>query len=371
MCKPSIRSAIWFFLAASFRSAAAPASRPAGPILLSNDIVRIEIAHQSNGITERFLVKHAGAWISVAKNFGKTAASTTVEEFGGVQKATAQTVRKVEGSIVESIRGEGWSIERTIQLEGKLGWVHITNTFRPERPLRMHSYTDCFQTEFKPSWSYSPSVGGFNPDAKYKAPVILVQSGGTAFGIVPDLLSLNREALKRSNHVIDLNVPGTTTLKVGFIPARLAFHSVFTEDLDRSWIASEPVVNSYYLYLNGAAPANQAYRDAVRFHWEKFGRTELRYAADEQSGTDARYKQCGLFDDWRKAVWDDESPKEWLSVPMPDGSAGGAVSMLRAKEPKRSVYLSSWFNSLRTSYGMALYARRTDNANSWSWQSRQ
>lgn len=200
--------------------------------------------------------------------------------------------------------------------------------------------------------------GRIYPDAKYKAPLILVQSGGTAFGIVPDLLSLNREALKRSNHGIDLNVPGTTTLKVGFIPARLAFHSVFTEDLDRSWMASDPVVNSYYLYINGAAPENQAYRDAVRFHWEKFGRTELRYAADQQSGTDARYKHCGLWDDWRKAVWEDESPREWLSIPMPDGSAGGAVSMLRAQEPKRSVYLSAWFNSLRTSYGMALYARR-------------
>jgi len=56
---------------------------------------------------------------------------------------------------------------------------------------------------------------------------------------------------------------------------------------------------------------------------------------------------------------DVESPEEWLTVPMPDGSPEGAVSMLRAGKPRRSVYLGAWFNSLRTSYGMALYARRT------------
>jgi hypothetical protein len=35
--------------------------------------------------------------------------------------------------------------------------------------------------------------------------------------------------------------------------------------------------------------------------------------------------------------------------------------MRRAHAPKPSVYLSAWFNSLRTAYGMALYARRTEN----------
>lgn len=349
MRKPSC----WIFLAASVCQAA--------PVLLSNDAVRIEIIETSSGITERFLVKQSGKWVAVAKNDGKTAGSTTVEEFAGVQKATSQTVHKVGDAIVEMIRGAGWSIERTMQLEGKNGWVRVTNTFRPEHPLRMHSLSDRFQAESKPAWSYSPSVGGFNPDAKYKAPLILVQNGGLAFGIVPDLLSLNREVLKQCNHAIDLNVPGTTTLKVGFIPAQRALHSVYKEDLDRAWTASEPIVNSYYIYLNGAAPANLAYRDAVRFHWEKFGRTELRYAADEQSATDSKYKQCGLFDDWRKAVWDEESPREWLNIPLPDGSKGGAVRMLRAGKPKHSLYLSSWFNSLRTSYAMALYARRTNN----------
>ena len=38
--------------------------------------------------------------------------------------------------------------------------------------------------------------------------------------------------------------------------------------------------------------------------------------------------------------------------------------MVRSHRPKPSVYLGAWFNSLRTAYGMALYARRTGNKES-------
>jgi hypothetical protein len=37
-------------------------------------------------------------------------------------------------------------------------------------------------------WSFSPSVGGFNPDAQYKAPLLLVQTDSVALGIVPYIL---------------------------------------------------------------------------------------------------------------------------------------------------------------------------------------
>jgi hypothetical protein len=334
-------------------------SPAATPISLTSGGIRVDVNTAQNGITEQFWVKRGAAWVLVAKSAGRTAGPSSVAEFTGIQKNQEQTAGKEGDAIVETFKGDGWSVKRTIRADGNRGWLRVTSLLTPERPLTMHAFADTFQAVFTPSWSYSPSIGGYNPDAKYKAPLILVQSGSIAFGIVPDLLSLNREVLKRCNHAIDLNVPGKTALTVGFIPAKQAFHTVFKEDLDRTWTAGEVLENSYYIYLTGSAPANHAYQEAVRFHWEKFGRVEQAKAADEQSGTDPRYQRCGLFDDWRKAVWDVESPEAWLTVQMPDGSTGGAVSMLRAKAPQRSVYLGAWFNSLRTSYAMALYARRT------------
>jgi hypothetical protein len=136
-------------------------------------------------------------------------------------------------------------------------------------------------------------------------------------------------------------------------------HSVYREDLDRQWTLAQPIENSYFLYLAADAAPGEAYREAVRFHWDQFARRQIQDAASTQTGTDARYRQCNLFDDWRRVVWGQESPAEWLFVPLSDGSMGGAVKMLRWGAPDPSVYLGAWFNSLRTSYGMALYARRT------------
>src|SRR5262249_53093361 len=69
----------------------------------------------------------------------------------------------------------------------------------------------------------------------------------------------------------------------------------------------------------------------------------------------------GLWDDWRNQVWEKESRAQWLRVPLKEGSPGGAVRTLRWGRPDTSVYLSAWFNSLRTAVGMALYARRKDS----------
>jgi hypothetical protein len=335
----------------------------AAPVSLLGTGIRVDVYAVQGGVSEQFWARRGSTWILIAKSDGKTAGPSSVGGFSGVQRSKSPALAVKEGNaIIETFRGDGWTVKRTIRIEGDQGWLRVTSVLEPERPLTMHSFADSYQAVFKPAWSYSPSVGGYNPDAKYKAPLILVQSGSIAFGIVPDLLSLDRETLQRCNHAIDLNVPGRTALTVGFIPSRQAFHTVFKEDLDRSWTAGEAVENSYYIYLTGSAPVNQAYREAVRFHWQKFGRVEQTEAADEQSGTDPKYQRCGLWDDWRKAVWDVESPEEWLKVQMPDGSIGGAVSMLRARKPLPSVYLGAWFNSLRTSYGMALYARRTGDS---------
>jgi hypothetical protein len=125
---------------------------------------------------------------------------------------------------------------------------------------------------------------------------------------------LNRESIQRCPHSLDLDVPAGPRLSVGFIPARTNFHSVFMHDLDRTWAAEQPFVNSYYLLVTAAAPPGEAFRQAVRLHWEKFGRQELATAAPEQAGTDTAYKSLGLWDDWRNQVWEKESRVQWLAV---------------------------------------------------------
>jgi hypothetical protein len=325
--------------------------------------VRVEVILVNGQLHERFLSKGESGWIEIAVSDGLTQGATSIRGPGYViQKGLSSTVSKTAAGLIEEFQANNYTVRRIISLHGDGPWVEITSQLIHTGLASLHSFVDSFQASMQPDWSYSPSVGGFNPDAKYKAPLILVQSGHLAFAIVPDVLRLSREVLKRCNHTLDLDVPAGPLLSVGFIPAKRLYHSVYWEDADRTWTAGDIVENSYFLYVTANAPAAQAYRDAVRFHWSQFGRMEIPFAAAEQAGTAQEFLSCALWDDWRRIVWEQESRDKWLRVPLPDGTTGGAFGTLRWGRPKYSVYLGAWFNSLRTSLGMALYARRTHHA---------
>lgn len=311
---------------------------------LNGSRVRVEAVAGPGGLRERFLARDGAAWVDLAFGGGET-----------VELISADATTLAEELALGKLR-----VRRTLSLTAREHWLKVTTRLEGGFPATLDSFSDRYRAAIQPDWSYAPSVGGFVPDAQYKAPLIMVQSGRRALGVVPDVISLTRDMLRRSNHALDLDVPAGPILSVGFIPARQALHSVYRQDLDRLWSVDQPIENSYYMYLSADAQPGQAYREAVRFHWEQFARNELGGAAAAQAGTDPRYQQCGAWDEWRRAIWDEESPRNWLSFTLPDGSTGGAVRMMRWGEPRPSVYLGAWFNSLRTAYGMALYARRAE-----------
>jgi hypothetical protein len=327
--------------------------------VLTNDAVRVEIIVRAGRVQEEFFAKGPKGWVKLAVSDGDTLGALCLHDANGVVKTgTVLSVVRSRSQIAEDLEVAGLKIQRVISLTPDARWLRALTRVISEQPVRLHSFFDRFRTPIHPDWAFSPSVGGFNPDAMYKAPLILVQAEHSAFGIVPDVLSLDRNVLGLCNHALDLDVPAGPKLAVGFIPAEKAYHTVFQEDVDRTWFHDGALENSYYLYLSDAAPLKEAFRDAVRFHWEHFARTELVHAADEQSGTAPQYAVDHLWDDWRQTVWQQESRDEWISFVLPDGSVGGAVKMLHWSGADLSANLGAWFNSLRTAYGMALYARR-------------
>lgn len=322
----------------------------------------IEAAINDGRLQERYLAACNGAWVKVATTEPGQALGPVCVVTGEGTPLTG-IARKVslsgESMVEEFSAGEHCLVRKLTLLDGG-SWVRVVTSLELAGRFSLRQLADRFRFTRQADWSFSPSVGGFNPDAQYKAPLILVQSDRTAFGIVPDVAFFGREELKRCPHALDLDVPAGPMLSVGFMPARMASHSVYAPDTNRVWTADTTVRNAYYLLVTATAAPAQAYREAVRFHWERFGRVEQVRAAAQQVGTDARYRSLVLWDEWREMVWKQESPQRWLSVPLPDGSIGGGVRTERWG-PGPSVYLSSWFNTLRTSYGMALFAKRTGN----------
>jgi hypothetical protein len=337
-----------------------PAQAPP-PAVLSGARVRVEARVVQGLVEERYLARSGRDWVLLATAAGDSAGALSIHGSGGeVVPVLMREIVSDRTGLTERFEAGGQMVTRTIALDAEEAWLHVTTRVEPRPSLALHSFTDAFRFVDAPDWSYSPSVGGFNPDAKYKSAVILTQSGSKAFAIVPDLDALDKAALKRCNHALQLDVPGGPRLAVGFVPARRAFHTVFVPDEDRVWSAEDPVVNSYYLLLTASAAPGEAFREAVRFHWERFGRPAQATAALEQKGTDQAYRSLGLWDDWRKQVWDTESREQWLSTNV-DGVPAGAVRTVRWGGPRPSLYMSAWFNSVRTAMGMALYARRTHN----------
>jgi len=330
--------------------------------VLRSRTIAVEAEIKDGRLRERYLAMRDGTWVEVATaDSAEGLGPVSVMGGSGAMAGTVRAVTLSDGVLTEEFVLGEHRVIRKFSIEGDGPWLRVVTRLEPSGRLSLHRLCDRIKFSHGADWSYSPSVGGFNPDAQYKAPLILVQADRTALGIVPDVASLHREELERCNHALDLDVPGGPALAVGFMPARLASHSVYAMDGIRTWTADGSVENAYYVLVTASAVPGQAYREAVGLHWERFGRAQQAQAAAQQTGTDARYRSLSLWDDWREMVWKQESPQMWLSVPLGDGTIGGGVRT-RRWGPGPSVYLSSWFNTLRTSYGMALYARRSGNA---------
>ncbi len=347
---------------------------------LANDLVRVEAETVEGQLRERYLARRDREWVRVAD------AISPVAIVDGEGKEIPVAVRSVAADateLTEEFLAGGMRIERTVRLTTGSGWIRVAVRLTPTEGVRLHRFVDRFAFAQPADWSYAPSVGGFVSDALYKAPVVMVQAGRTAFGIVPDLRTLDRAALQRCSHALDLDVRGTPQLAVGFVPAHMARHSVYEEDKARSWTADGAVVNAYSLLVTATAEPGAAYREAVRFHWSEFGRPAQRLAAEQQRGTptskdlydwigskrpvpqqietDRRFPSLALWDDWRDVVWRVQTQENWLELPLPGGVTGGGVWTHRWG-PGPAIYLSAWFNTLRTSLGLALHARRTGDA---------
>ncbi|MCK6486908.1 MAG: carbohydrate porin [Planctomycetes bacterium] len=344
------------------------------PLRLTGDAVAVEAQVVDGALVERYLARRGAEWIEVARNAPGLCAGpvhlVVADRAGGsgafspfltsahAARGAGHRLSLADGTLTVMSEVEGSRLIRRIALDG--AWVKITTRLEPARPLWLRAFADQYLAAAKPDWSYAPSVGGFDPDAKYKSPLILAQSGRSAVGIIPELAALDRAALGLCPHALDLDVPGGPLLTVGFMPARKVRHTVFAADGEQSWEVKAPLENSYLLQLDADAEPGQAFRRAVRLHWSRYGRAEqARAGAQQQGRKHGGFARLDLWDSWRPFVWTAESRAQWLELPLPGGGTGGAVSTQR---PHRSLYFSTWFNSLRTAVGMGLYARRSGDA---------
>jgi hypothetical protein len=354
---------------------------PGAPLVAGSEGARLKAWISEGALREEYQARDGEQWVVVATAAEGGSAGCTRIGLTDKDNAPAGSPRIAlrGGELVEEFEAGGFHVVRRVAAsEGP--WLHVTTRLEARPGALLHSFQDRFMFSCRPDWSFAPSVGGFVPDAQYKAPLVLVQSRRMAFGLVPDLAALDLELLRQCHHTLDLDVPGGPVLGVGFVPAHQAYHSVYEPDRSAAWQASVAPVNSYYMLVSATSEPAEAYRDAVRLQWRRFGQPTQAKAAIQQQGTstpadvygwlrergpvedqvalDKRLVGLKLWDEWRAEVWEHRSRQDWLQVPLGGSSVGGGVAT-RRWGPGPSLYLTAWFNTLRTSLGMALFARRT------------
>jgi len=130
----------------------------------------VEAAVTNACLRERYLALRDGAWIDVATTDpGQTLGPLTVVTAPSAPLPGAvRTVSVSGGTLVEEFEvGEGRVI-RKLSLVGNSSWIHITTKFEPAGRASLRQLADHFKFAQRADWAFSPSVGGFNPDAQYK-----------------------------------------------------------------------------------------------------------------------------------------------------------------------------------------------------------
>src|ERR1035438_7408975 len=147
------------------------------PVTLSGAQVRVEVSSVNGRLKERYQAREGSRWITIASSAGETEGSVSVHGANGVVLTGALRSVSVEhGALVERLSAGPNEITRTIELTASGPWAHVATRLEPRGRVELHSVADSFRFEGHPDWSYSPSVGGFDPDAQYKAPLILTQA---------------------------------------------------------------------------------------------------------------------------------------------------------------------------------------------------
>lgn len=152
------------------------------PIVLEGKQIRIEASIKDGRFQERYQACCEGSWINVATAVpGQTLGPVSVITSEGVSSpGEVRGLSLSNGALVEEFATVGHRIIRKLSCVDNSPWVRVVTRFEPTGQIALRQLADRFRFVHQPDWSFSPSVGGFNPDAQYKAPLILVQTGRAA-----------------------------------------------------------------------------------------------------------------------------------------------------------------------------------------------
>ncbi len=361
---------LWLMILAALLSPSESRATDAGkPLLLENSAIRVVAQRGAEGFTERWFARRGSAWHLVmesgnamrgAETAGYREGPVTYRFGEGTLRGTGEDAR-IE---LRSVAGTD-TLTKTIRLEPGERFGRVTVSLRLAHPAAMSSLlsTYSFVPDGKEYAQYAPVDFVFTPqlrpqkdeviaDHTFRSPAFIIQQGPVAGAIIPSLPSIDGKN-RPLRAGADLQVDGLLRplISFGLLNWQRTKEHVYYVHTDTmlSRVSAGDVGYEFFLYADAQAPERKAYRNVVRFLWERYGQRNMLDPAGPQAQPFASYK--------RKA-WYEFVP----SVALDTVYDGTPVTLLRQGRlawsntlppaADNDSWFNVWFSSLRTAYGM-------------------
>jgi hypothetical protein len=343
-------------------------------IVAENQDVRLEVLRVNGAWQEMYSAREGSRWHSLLRSGHPLRPEPSMRCNGmlwepGYPRAGYQILPDGTQSILLEVDGPGrllskritlkradaaFNVEVTCSLSDSANVSHLLSSysFVPDNPA---DPAGCF-----PDFIFTPQL---RPEAEdvigdhiFRAPAFMLQRGSLFAGLVPDLNAIDVRSRRIQSagdvRVDSLNPP---LVSYGLLPWTRRGHVYYRHTDSMSIPLRDTVVRfGYTLLLSAKAPAQNGYREAVRFLWSEYGRQSLSASSGPQTEPFSAYISTAWY--------------KYLSMVALDTIYDGVpVTLLRQgrlawsnslpKSADNDAWFNVWFNSLRTAYGMYLYAR--------------
>jgi len=301
------------------------------------------------------LMQGSEGLFTAAPSFGFTSAAVADEKGGKVITLTSS--------------GDGYVVTKELHVPTEGAIVHATVRcqFQRENPViryLLDSYAfapdgKSMKQVGRPDATFAPAIrprqDGVIGDHFFRSPVVCVQKGTLAASIMPDLdvLAVNRYMPT----IVDLDcktgVVDAPLMSYGFCGQKLVGHVYFANDSSMTQPVPPELVFSHDIMLDAKAQPYAAYEKAAKYQWDKYGHRYFGKILPQVRPFADYAKECypAAFNEKETGGWFEQTINGQVCGGMPSGwgRGGGWVSW------------QSWFNQLRTAWGLRWWGKKLGN----------
>lgn len=339
-------------------------SASAQTVEVGNDQVKAVAIRGETGFTVRYLARSPEGWVELLA--GGPDPSVRMDGADELSVFTRARVDRMAGGEVLVLEAENPRVlvRKSIRTDGVGSFLHVQVDceFRAGGRLNHALSTYSFlpgSPDFVFTPQLRPEADEVIADHTFRAPALMLQRGRQFAALVPDLPTIDgRNRLSRSGADLRVAEGPYPILSFGLLPWQKKNHVYYAHnDSTTATIRKGSKAGyGYFIYVTAQGEPGAEFQKIVRFQWDRFGRGNFLQPKGPQSQPFATYEEKA----WKQFV---------PMVAMDADLRGTRITLLRQErlawsnklhaQANNDNWFNVWFNSLRTAYGMYLYAGET------------